>query len=267
MAEFVLQAWNLPRVYFGPGILILPCAVALCIVVASVGTRRILRALLPLAPVLAAFAMIFSIDALIRWYTRTWYFVDLMPIAGLVVVITIDRALDGGGVPAAHRAGRRAGAVALSALAALGVFAGAWVGALDHRLVGSEPAYPWQLVMYDVARDLPPAIPTDARVAAFNAGILGFYSDREAVNLDGVVNVDALNALRRNELAEYLRSQHIEYVIDFDWAVHGTFHWFYGSEIDAVLSPIARFNEPGEPFVIYTVKPATSASEIAASGR
>jgi hypothetical protein len=56
-----------------------------------------------------------------------------------------------------------------------------------------------------------------ARLGAFQAGIYGYFGQREVVNLDGKVNQDAFAALRSKRLHEYIRTQQVRYILDRDW--------------------------------------------------
>lgn len=95
-------------------------------------------------------------------------------------------------------------AVVIAALAYSGL-ATAW--AIDQGWMHQRH---W-LAMAQEIRRLPP----EARVGAWNAGLLRFIADRPIVNLDGVVN-DALHRYaRERRLLDYLRAAGIEYVADF----------------------------------------------------
>lgn len=54
----------------------------------------------------------------------------------------------------------------------------------------------------------------DERVASFNTGTFGYLTPRTVINLDCVINNRAIPWLERGELLEYLRRDHIRYVID-----------------------------------------------------
>ena len=58
-----------------------------------------------------------------------------------------------------------------------------------------------------------------ARIGVFNSGAIGYFSDRQIVNLDGKVNPEAFVALKQGTICEYIESQGIEYVIDHEWIV------------------------------------------------
>lgn len=61
--------------------------------------------------------------------------------------------------------------------------------------------------------------PPGARIGVFNSGAIGYFSDRSIVNLDGKVNPAALDALRHDQLRDYVRRAHIDYVVDHEWIV------------------------------------------------
>lgn len=63
-------------------------------------------------------------------------------------------------------------------------------------------------------------LPKDARVGAFQSGVVGFYN-ANVINLDGKVNVDALAAMRDKRVDEYVDEEHIDYVIDWEGVIEG----------------------------------------------
>jgi hypothetical protein len=64
---------------------------------------------------------------------------------------------------------------------------------------------------------LGPRIDASATIGSFQSGIIGFFSGRDVVNLDGKVNPEAYEAIRRRRLHEYIRKQNIAYIVDWDW--------------------------------------------------
>jgi len=56
-----------------------------------------------------------------------------------------------------------------------------------------------------------------ARIGAFQAGIYGYFSGRDIINLDGKVNQDAFAAVRDHRLHAYARAQGVRYVLDVEW--------------------------------------------------
>jgi hypothetical protein len=61
-------------------------------------------------------------------------------------------------------------------------------------------------------------LPPDARIGAWNAGVLGYFSERTVVNLDGLANDrEYLQFLASGApLQGYLQQQHINYIVDVD---------------------------------------------------
>jgi len=52
---------------------------------------------------------------------------------------------------------------------------------------------------------------------------LGYYSDREVINLDGVVNQEALMAMKENQLGEYVARKGITYIMDWPYLLNTLF--------------------------------------------
>jgi 4-amino-4-deoxy-L-arabinose transferase-like glycosyltransferase len=67
---------------------------------------------------------------------------------------------------------------------------------------------------YDVARWVEENTSPDDTIGVFQSGAIGYFSNRRVINLDGKVNRSALDALRDEKLAEYLRKEGIDVVID-----------------------------------------------------
>ncbi|MEM7583770.1 MAG: hypothetical protein AAF560_10355 [Acidobacteriota bacterium] len=57
-------------------------------------------------------------------------------------------------------------------------------------------------------------LPADARVGAWNAGILAFFSDRQVVNLDGLVNSWEYFLVESHDLCAYLEREGIDTLVD-----------------------------------------------------
>jgi hypothetical protein len=81
-------------------------------------------------------------------------------------------------------------------------------------------AYTWrfsqpQEPFYELAQWIKRFTPPHVRIGAFNAGIIGYFSDRTVINLDGVVNAKALKALQDGRLLSYIIHNRITYVADW----------------------------------------------------
>lgn len=73
----------------------------------------------------------------------------------------------------------------------------------------------WNDESYAAARWLSANTPKDAVIGSWNAGVLGYYSDRRVVNLDGLVNnFDLMPYLKSDDIAGYIRRERIEYLSD-----------------------------------------------------
>jgi hypothetical protein len=71
-----------------------------------------------------------------------------------------------------------------------------------------------QYCFYDVACWVDENTSPDDTIGVFQSGAIGYFSDRRVINLDGKVNRDALVALKDEKLAEYLREEGIDVVVD-----------------------------------------------------
>lgn len=67
-------------------------------------------------------------------------------------------------------------------------------------------------------------IRAEGNVGSFNAGIFDYFMTKDVVNLDGVVNPEALEAMRRDDLPAYLRAKGIVYIIEHEVGESVNFH-------------------------------------------
>lgn len=69
-----------------------------------------------------------------------------------------------------------------------------------------------------IAGNLPP----DARVASWDAGVIGYFSGRKVVNLDGVVNsIEYDRAIEDGTVARFLADRNVRWVANHGGDVHG----------------------------------------------
>jgi hypothetical protein len=61
--------------------------------------------------------------------------------------------------------------------------------------------------------------PPDVKLGAFNSGVIGYFSQRPVVNLDGIVNPDVLSAHRQSRLLPYCCSKGIRYLVDMKYVL------------------------------------------------
>ncbi len=88
------------------------------------------------------------------------------------------------GAVASVVAGRRGETLGLSALGTMLITG---VAGMAFRMAGSGGER-WHVVAYDAARWIRASTPAAAVLAMKDAGIVGYFSERRVVNLDGVVN-------------------------------------------------------------------------------
>ncbi|MCC7208453.1 MAG: glycosyltransferase family 39 protein [Anaerolineae bacterium] len=80
-------------------------------------------------------------------------------------------------------------------------------------------------------------VPTGARIGAFNAGVLGYFTTSTVINLDGLMgDKERLLAIRDGvPLREYLTQHHIDYVADYTRTPAGGRLWGLAPEEYAVV--------------------------------
>ena len=117
--------------------------------------------------------------------------------------------------------------------------------------LGRTP-WPWQARMLEGANWIRESLPEDAFVGSWNAGILGFYSERVVTNLDGVVNNEILSYVRNNQVCEYLNDAKVEFVAEFDSGINAWApFWVENGEPRVSLEPIWLASGDGNPFSVY----------------
>jgi len=123
---------------------------------------------------------------------------------------------------------------------------------------GTTFTHRYHLLLIEAARHLERNTAPDTVIGAWNAGILGYYSGRTVVNLDGVVNDDALEALRGQRLLAYVRDRDIDLIVDMPYQFQFFLSRFGGEEDwDAQLRPLSRLfeDEDGRRVVAMQVLP------------
>jgi hypothetical protein len=184
----------------------------------------------------AGLFILLATHALWRWFVREWYFAVALPLVVLALSSVADVTTR---APApcprmfGHRLARFVTAGATGTVAVLLALASGWT--FHGRWLDRDGLYPWQAHMHSTARGISRDLPSEARIAAFNAGLVSYYAQRPTVNLDGVMNGEAFDALRHARLAQYVRSRGIDYVVDFERSVWRDYRIFWGEPVDALL--------------------------------
>lgn len=118
-----------------------------------------------------------------------------------------------------------------------------------------------QTGMYQMAELLNERFDPSTRVGVFNAGIVGYFSDIHVINLDGLVNNSAHDAMRTHTLWAYIESEHLTYIGDFPLYITYRYRSFFGvSNPLTKLEPVATITTPGgsrgDQLVLYRFKSA-----------
>jgi len=112
-----------------------------------------------------------------------------------------------------------------------------------------------------MARVLEKNLPQGARVGAFQSGALSYFATRPVVNLDGVVNGQASQALREKRMLAYVRSEGLAAVIDAPFIVEALL--FQRSD-DRDVKRLSEIRRVGPNTLVLI--PATDASGSSAAG-
>ena len=95
--------------------------------------------------------------------------------------------------------------------------------------------FPWQATAIDGASWIKENTSDDDIVSSFNSGIFTVLSGKNLINLDGVVNWGAINAVRNRNVTSYMISKNVSYWIDaafLDEDIY--FKHMRGEEIDII---------------------------------
>ncbi len=217
------------------------------------GTQRAILVVLGLG--LASLAHLF-VHSAIRWYPRPWYFDQLLVLLPVLFALALSAVTHRKAIPDSptpnteHRTPSSLRHVSRITRHALdGIMAALLIALASVQATLSfgrlaEGEWPWAVEMLDAARWLRHNTGRDDVAAAFNAGIIGYYSSRRVVNLDGAVNNTAYNALRQRNLLGMMRRARVAYYLDFEPMSMAQFWPFLGRGHEA-MSLVHEFRRPG----------------------
>ena len=202
------------------------------------------------APALACVALLLA-NTLLRGTAKPWYAAPAALImaygAGLVwqVIAQGDGSL---------RA-RRIAAVLLGGMVATGYIQ-------NGVMLATRSLFPWQAELLAGGEWLRDHTPADTVAGAFNSGIVGYVAERPVVNLDGLVNTAAADAVRDRRLGAYVHARDIGVIVDYRYSVFTAYDRFYGPDWDPreQLSLVQEFTVPdgawaGTHVGAYRVRP------------
>jgi hypothetical protein len=147
----------------------------------------------------------------VRWWLREWYFAPVALLAALLLGVALAYG---------HSVVRETRFAERSVAAFYAVFAVGLALAFGPHMAERWGLHsPHRVNQLEAARWIDAHTEPGARVGSFNAGILGYFSNRTVVNLDGVVNADAYRAKVEKRLPEYVGSMRLDYVADLKGAL------------------------------------------------
>ncbi|MCI0525860.1 MAG: hypothetical protein L0Y56_00200, partial [Nitrospira sp.] len=83
----------------------------------------------------------------------------------------------------------------------------------------TDNLFPGQKLRYQTAMWMSEHLPPETRLASWNAGIIGYFSERTVINLDGLVNgADYYERVIAGPLTweAYVHEQNVDYIVDFN---------------------------------------------------
>lgn len=150
---------------------------------------------------LLGFALLFCANAGVRFTVRSWYFVSFNLFFSLQMAWVLDRLF---GVSALKKK-----ALTLFVLLLLGSYFISWYSTLRNQFSNER-------AMFAMATWMNETLPANTPVGVFNAGVEGYFSHVRVINLDGLVNNSAYEAMKDRKLWSYILDQKIQYIADFE---------------------------------------------------
>ena len=183
---------------------------------------RFLRARVALLAPFAFFALYAVLDAVVSVFvyptqayaiTRWWLVsTELLLATASAVVVVAALAYAGERLPAPRRAALAGAAFVALVLGHAGQHVRwYWDGAVRFE----DWNLSWNDESYRAARWIDDNVPAGALVGSWNAGVVGWYTSRQVVNLDGLINNERLVPyLREDRVADYILERDIRYLSD-----------------------------------------------------
>ncbi|MDO8430339.1 MAG: glycosyltransferase family 39 protein [bacterium] len=176
----------------------------------------------------------------IRWSSREWYFASFPFLVVIFLALLLSRS-------SMEIYCKR---ILLALALLLGISFGiSWAGIFTQ--------YNGQLEAYNAALWARDNLPANVRIAAFNSGVLGYFSERFIMNSDGLINNSAFEALKENRLWELFKKERIDYLMDYEITLTYRFKSFLGIE-----NPMAEVNRINIPIVLAPSSESYAGSHI-----
>ena len=128
----------------------------------------------------------------------------------------------------------------------IGVFAIYSVATYSYYFILMYPQHENQVEVYRAALWVRDNTPQDARIASFNSGIHGYFTDRFIMNSDGLINNAAFEAMRQNRLWNLFKENNIKYILDYEIVLTYRYKSFFG-----IVDPLEKVKKIDLPSSIY----------------
>jgi hypothetical protein len=215
-----LFVWTIPTDVFGWGKLlgiIAGLAVGMTLADESRTKQAWTAARLACIPLLAFLALALT-HSLVRGTIKSWYFMPAAAVGAIFLGIFCSP-FDCATFLSSARA--RIVSAFLAVVILSGFALNGWSGWTKGMLA-------WQSENLMAAQWLHEHVEDDVWIGSFNAGIIGYMSERRVVNLDGLANNAVVPYLKERRLWEYIEKRDIAYLVDFDYSILRDYRDFYG---------------------------------------
>lgn len=164
---------------------------------------------------------LFLIHTVLRFGYRTWYFISLnifLVLFGAFILNLLEREED---LSLSRR--KLFLTLALFGFLTVSSFFVSWSQDLRDR----ERAQREMVSMAYWAND---NLPEGSIIGVFNSGVQGYFSRHKVVNLDGLINQSAYEAMKERKLWKYIEDEGITHISDFDIYLSYRYKNFLGIE-------------------------------------
>ncbi|NQU07695.1 MAG: glycosyltransferase family 39 protein [Candidatus Abyssubacteria bacterium] len=247
-----LFIWTIPSDVFGWGKLLgITAGLSVGMLLVDEGRAKRVWGAARLACVpLFAFVALTLTHSLLRGTLKSWYFMPAAAV-GAVFLGIFCGAFDLSDVLGSVRARVISGFMAVVILSGF---------ALNGWTLWGKGMYPWQKEQLMAAEWVKEHLGDDVWIGSFNAGIIGYMSERKVINLDGLVNNAVVPYLKERRLWDYIEEREIAYIVDSDYSIMKDYRDFYGPgwkanehllRIDTIDDP--RVSWAGTNVAVYRV--------------
>jgi hypothetical protein len=192
--------------------------------------------------------LLLIVHSLFRGFIRDWYIEELIPLFLIGFGISI-------GANAVSTEARPSGRFTLAALVIVLQF-----------ILFRQPQYQSQATILETGLPTLEKLTEHAKVASFNSGYYGYFASTpgSVVNIDGVVNSEALAALKSGRIGDYLDKASVSYILDFQGDFGGYINLFDRHLLDGFVrdSTFGNPNGGNDQLALYLRKTILGQKQI-----